>query len=150
MEHQEIVSRFLAFCGLDRFRKFVLQLNQECRVKGRLLFWQEEFWARFASTQQGEVPLDFKGVSEALRLCPIHELPLKSGRCPSSTDWSTSPRNTSRPAMSGSLSPTRWPTAAAASARRRERRCSSAKLAGRSSRAGVSGQGKEAEEQVEP
>ena len=122
MEHQEIVSRFLAFCGLDRFRNFVLQLElRSAGSRAGCCSGQEEFWARFASTQQGGSPVDFKGVLEALRLSAQFTNCRGTGdRCPSSTDWSTPPRNTSRPAMSGSLSPTRWPTAAAASARRRE------------------------------
>ncbi len=51
MEHQELASRFAAFCGIDRFRKFVLQLNRQGRGKGRLLFWQEGLGAEFARTQ---------------------------------------------------------------------------------------------------
>ena len=82
MDNGELSSRFLAFCGRERFRKFVIQLNRECRGKGRLLFWQEELWAAFAETHQGEAPCSFVAVAEALRLCPVHDLPLRSEEVP--------------------------------------------------------------------
>ena len=82
MERQDITSRFLAFCGPERFRKFVVQLHRECRGKGRLLHWQEELWAAFATTQGDDAPLSFEGIAEALRLCPVHDLPLKAEEVP--------------------------------------------------------------------
>jgi hypothetical protein len=82
VERQVLASQFLAFCGPERFRKFVLQLHRECRSKGRLLFWQEQLWAEFAATEPGEIPFSVEGIAEALRLCPVHELPLESEEVP--------------------------------------------------------------------
>jgi hypothetical protein len=70
LEHQDLADRFLAYCGRERFRDFVIQLPRECHHKGRFLFWQEELWAAFARTQPDAVPLAIEGVSEARRRGP--------------------------------------------------------------------------------
>jgi hypothetical protein len=82
VERQALATRFLAFCGRERFRRFVLQLIRGCRRKGRLMFWQEELWAAFAEIQPDGIPLSFEAISEALRVCPVHDQPLRSEDVP--------------------------------------------------------------------
>lgn len=72
MEHDDLVARFAAFCGEERFLLFMFKLTMTCPYKGRLLFWQQDLWEAFVAEQGQDIPTAYEDVVALLGQCPIH------------------------------------------------------------------------------
>jgi len=65
-ESQEIVAAFRQFCGVERFNKFKHTLVDLCRIKKRLMFWQEQLWKEFTQSAGLNIPATFSNVERIL------------------------------------------------------------------------------------
>lgn len=65
---------FAAHLGPQKYDDFVYTLNTRCRVKGRVFYWQEAAVAAFQEAHPEHRGWDWR---EALRVCPVHGLPLR-------------------------------------------------------------------------
>lgn len=62
---------FRAYCGEDRFRKFILKLHDH----DKLLFWMQKLMDEF-SIKHPNFPSDYESIIKELNICPIHNTEL--------------------------------------------------------------------------
>ncbi|TWU44694.1 hypothetical protein Poly51_59630 [Rubripirellula tenax] len=77
-----LIDAFRGYCGVEVFRKFVAATNRECRIKQRLMFWQQDKWESFVATHAEYAALEFADIANAFRICHVHELPLHDDHVP--------------------------------------------------------------------
>jgi hypothetical protein len=78
----DLRRRFESFCGTDDYRRFLRALNTTCLDRGRLFYWQERLWARFAESQAETLPTEYAEIASAFRLCDVHGNELTQGEVP--------------------------------------------------------------------
>lgn len=76
MDSRDLRSHFRAFAGAERYSKFLSCMNLTSRVKGRLLYWQEQLWDAFISSS-GFQSIDFVDLVEIFGICETHDCPLQ-------------------------------------------------------------------------
>ena len=72
----EFTEELRTHLGDEKFRKFLLNLNDVCRYKKRLLWWQEKAWDQFLKEHPQYREIGYDEVREALQLCEVHLEPL--------------------------------------------------------------------------
>jgi len=73
---------FAAFCGQDRYRSFVREVNTTCRSKKRLLYWQELLIESFRAAHPDTDLSTYEKVAQLFRICHVHGGELRSDIVP--------------------------------------------------------------------
>jgi hypothetical protein len=68
MDTARLRKYFAEFLGVDRYRRFVLQINRRDRLRG----WQQEVWKTFIATNSEFASLNDVAMRAAFRVCEVH------------------------------------------------------------------------------
>jgi hypothetical protein len=66
-------QQFAEFVDPDRLVKWYVAINDTNRLKGRLLFWQEELWADFVAAHEEYKSADFGTICNWFQYCHVHD-----------------------------------------------------------------------------
>jgi hypothetical protein len=81
MDAEAVRTAFRSFVGEPRYRRFVRAVNTIDRRLGRMRYWQEADWSRFARRHPG-CAMPFEAILEAFRVCEVHGGELVEGPTP--------------------------------------------------------------------
>jgi hypothetical protein len=76
MDKDDVRCRFMNFCGIERYRKFISAIWTKSVPKQRLIYWQEQIWNEFKRHSQLDSPERFSDICRLFCVCPRHLKPL--------------------------------------------------------------------------